>query len=200
MNEDLFRQLLGEMLESEFAEYDDPPKWKFSLKHRRAMKRIFVRYERNAKKLKENTSETAIPIERCKPRFNLKQRLLITLCIIFLMTLLSISAFAIGSSVKSPSVVWAPDFEETIEKMRANPEYYEGIANQVREKARREKVEEELEASSAEKKTPAVVYDPDFEETIEKMRENSGYSPEYFDEVVSACREKGQSETMVAAE
>ena len=109
-------------------------------------------------------------------------------------------SFADVGEEKSPSVVWAPDFEETIEKMRANPEYYEEIANQVREKAQREKVEEELKASSAEKKSPAVVYAPDFEETIGKMRENSGYSPEYFDEVVSACREKGQSETMVAAE
>lgn len=101
MNENVLSQLLGEMLESEFAEYDDTPKWKYSLKHRFAMKRIFARFERNAQKLKENTSETAIPIERCKSRFNFKQRLLIIPCIIVLMTLISISAFAIGSSVRS---------------------------------------------------------------------------------------------------
>lgn len=88
MNEDVFRQLLGEMLESEFAEYDNPPKWKFSLKHRIAMKRIFARYERNVQKLKEKTSETSSLIEHNKPRLNIKQRLLIALCIIVLMTFL----------------------------------------------------------------------------------------------------------------
>lgn len=104
------------------------------------------------------------------------------------------------SEEKTPSVVWSPDYEETIEKMRANPEYYERIASQAREKARLEKAEEELEASSAEKKSPAVVYAPDYEETIGKMRGKSEYFPEYFDEFVSADRVKGQSETMVAAE
>lgn len=88
MNEDVFRQLLGEMLESEFAEYDNPPKWKFSLKHRIAMKRIFARYEKNVQKLKEKSSETAALIEHNKPRLNIKQRLLIALCIIVLMTFL----------------------------------------------------------------------------------------------------------------
>lgn len=100
MNENVLKQLLGEMMESEFAGYDDTPKWKYSLKHRLSMKRIFARFERNTQKLKENTYETAIPIERHKPRFNFKQRLLISLCIISFMALLSVSAFAIDSGVR----------------------------------------------------------------------------------------------------
>ena len=88
MNEDVFRQLLGEMMRSEFAEYDNPPKWKFSLKHRLAMKRIFARYEKNVQKLKEKSTDTATPIEQYKPRLNFKQRLLLVLCIIILMTFL----------------------------------------------------------------------------------------------------------------
>ena len=88
MNENVLRQLLGEMLESELAEYDNPPKWKFSLKHRLAMKRIFARYERNVQKLKEKSPDTAALIEKNKPRLNFKQRLLIVICIIILMTFL----------------------------------------------------------------------------------------------------------------
>ena len=87
MNEDVLVQLLGEMLESEFDGYDDPPKWNFSIKHRLAMKRILARFERNAQKLKENTPETTLTTERRKPRSNFKRRMLIALCIIVLMTI-----------------------------------------------------------------------------------------------------------------
>ena len=76
------------MLESEFAEYDHPPKWQFSLKHRLAMKRIFARYERNVQKLKEKSPDTAALIEQNKPRLSFKQRMLIVICIIILMTFL----------------------------------------------------------------------------------------------------------------
>ena len=72
MNEDILKELLGEMLESEFAEYDEPPKWKFSLKHRLAMKRIFARFERNVRKLKNSSCDTAAAVERYRPRFGLK--------------------------------------------------------------------------------------------------------------------------------
>lgn len=83
MNEDVLAQLLGEMMESEFSVYDDPPKWDLSIKHRLAMKRILARFERNARKLKEKTPETTLPAERRKQRFNIKRRLLIALCIIY---------------------------------------------------------------------------------------------------------------------
>ncbi|MCH5204749.1 MAG: DUF4367 domain-containing protein [Oscillospiraceae bacterium] len=88
MNENVLRQLLGEMLESEFAEYDNPPKWQFSLKHRLAMKRILARYERNMQKLKEKSPDTAALIEQNKPCLSFKQRMLIVICIIILMTFL----------------------------------------------------------------------------------------------------------------
>ena len=84
MNEDVLRQLLGEMMESEF---DNLPKWKFSLKHRLAMKCIFVRYKRNVQKLKEKTVEHPVSTERRRTHLNLKQRLIIVLLIVFLMTL-----------------------------------------------------------------------------------------------------------------
>lgn len=87
MNEDVLKELLGEMLKREFEKFDDPPKWNFSLKHRLAMKRIFARYNRNAQKLKEKPTEQAAPIERQHIRLNLKQRLIIALIVVFLMAL-----------------------------------------------------------------------------------------------------------------
>ncbi len=87
MNENIFRELLGEMTESEFAEYDNSPEWKFSLKHRLAMKCILARYERNVQKLKEKTIERTAPTERQHTHLNFKQRLTIALIIVFLMAL-----------------------------------------------------------------------------------------------------------------
>ncbi len=87
MNEDVLKYLVGEMLKREFAQFDDPQKWKFSLKHRRAMKRIFARYEKNVQKLKKRSVEQAAPIEQHHPR-SLKQRLIITLCVLFLLMFL----------------------------------------------------------------------------------------------------------------
>ncbi len=88
MNENVFRQLLGEMIESEFAEFDNPPEWKFSLKHRLAMKRIFTRYERNVQNLKEKTIERTTPTEQHYTYRSFKQRLLIALCVVLLLTFL----------------------------------------------------------------------------------------------------------------
>lgn len=88
MNESVFRQLLGELMVSEFAEYDNPPKWKFSLKHRIAMRRIFARYERNVQKLKQKPIVQTIPIEQHHTYRNIKQRLIIVLCIVLLLALL----------------------------------------------------------------------------------------------------------------
>lgn len=98
MNEEVLRQLLGEVLESEFAEYDDPPEWKFSLKHRLAMKRIFARFERNVRKLKNSSCGTAAAVEHYRPRLGLKKRLLIMLCIIVLLSFFAgwITAFNSG--------------------------------------------------------------------------------------------------------
>lgn len=90
MNENIFRQLLGEMLESDFAEFDNSPEWKPSLKHRLAMNRIFVRYERNVRKPKEKDvkhTEPSKPIEHRRSHLSIIQRLAIALFLIFLLTL-----------------------------------------------------------------------------------------------------------------
>ena len=74
MNENIFKQLLGEMLESDFAEFDNSPEWKPSLKHRLAMKRIFARYERNVRKLKEkDVKQHTEPSEPTDPRHGLRR-------------------------------------------------------------------------------------------------------------------------------
>lgn len=83
MCENIFKELLGEMIESELAEFDNLPDRKPSLRHRIAMKRIFARYETN--KLKENERTTAaLP----PSRLNFKQRIILALVIVLLMTLL----------------------------------------------------------------------------------------------------------------
>ncbi len=88
MNEDVLKELLGEMLKREFAEFDNPPKWKFSLKHRLAMKCIFARYQRNIQKLKEKTVERPAPVEQHRTYRSFKHRIIISLCIVFFMTFL----------------------------------------------------------------------------------------------------------------
>lgn len=88
MSEDILRGLLMEMTESDFAEFNDPPEWKSSLKHRIAMKHIFARYERNVRILRESKSGIVPAVNRYKPRHGLKKRLVIAILIVVLMTLL----------------------------------------------------------------------------------------------------------------
>ena len=88
MNETLFKEILGEFVKRNYAEFDNAPEHKFSLKHRLAIKRIFSRYERNVHKLHKN-KKTDTPLTNIyKPRTNLKQRLIIVTVIVILMTLL----------------------------------------------------------------------------------------------------------------
>ena len=42
MNEFSLKDILGEAYDIEFSQYDKPPKHRFSLKHRKNMKRIFA--------------------------------------------------------------------------------------------------------------------------------------------------------------
>lgn len=92
-NETIFKEILGEWVESEFAEFDDPPEHKFSLRHRLAMKRIFARYEKNVHRLKkaDETDDIAYaPLQSEKmPYYTLKQRLIYALVIILIMTMLT---------------------------------------------------------------------------------------------------------------
>lgn len=83
MNETVFREILGESYRREFAEFDSVPEHRFSLRHRLAMKRIFMRYEKNIRRM---TTETSAETMSC---YNLKQRIIIALVIVILMTLLT---------------------------------------------------------------------------------------------------------------
>lgn len=88
MNETVFKELLEEALLGEFTAYDNAPEHKFSLRHRLAMKRIFARFERNTRKLKENEIIGELPMSEYKTRLSLKQRMIIVTIIIILMTFL----------------------------------------------------------------------------------------------------------------
>lgn len=83
MNETVFREILGESLRREFAEFDSVPEHRFSLGHRLAMKRIFARYEKNIRRM---TTETSV---ETMPYYSFKQRIIIALVIVILMTLLT---------------------------------------------------------------------------------------------------------------
>lgn len=84
MCENVFKGLLGEMMESELAKFDNAPDWKPSLRHRLAMKRIFARYERNVQKLKGKERITGVE----PSSLNFKQRIFLALVIVLLMILL----------------------------------------------------------------------------------------------------------------
>ena len=82
MNETVFREILGESLRREFAEFDNAPEHRFSLRHRRAMKRVFARYEKNTRRPIVLSAETM-------PYYSLKQKVVIALVIVILMTLIT---------------------------------------------------------------------------------------------------------------
>ncbi len=88
MCENVFKELLDDMMKSELAEFDNAPDWKPSLRHRLAMKRIFARFERNVQKLKEKSVEQTTLTEPQRSRLNFKQRIILALVIVLLMTLL----------------------------------------------------------------------------------------------------------------
>ena len=96
MNENILRDILLEVHEIEFGVSDDLPDFKPSLRHRLAMKRIFARFDRNMRKLRNtrSTGETPI-IERGTRRYSIKQRILIATLIIILMAFLVGCASAI---------------------------------------------------------------------------------------------------------
>lgn len=90
MNEDILKEIMLEVHRIECGVPDDLPDFKSSLRHRMAMKRIFARFERNARKLRNIGTIQEPPITEHKARrYNLKQRILIATLIIILMTLLA---------------------------------------------------------------------------------------------------------------
>ena len=98
MSENVFREILGESLRREFAEFDNAPEHKFSLKHRLAMKRIFSGYEKKSYKTIELSYVTM-------PHYRLKQRLLIALVIVILMTLITGWFFPLHR-ITEPQINW----------------------------------------------------------------------------------------------
>lgn len=88
MNEKIFKSILEKAVLNEYADIDNTPDHKFSLKHRIAMKRIFARYERNVRKLCK--SEIAEPTRTTtyRPIHSIRQKLLIAMLIIILMSFL----------------------------------------------------------------------------------------------------------------
>lgn len=90
MSENVLREIMLEVHKIECGVPDDLPDFKPSLKHRLAMKRIFARFERNARKLRNIWTIQEPPITEHKAgRYNLKQRILIATLIIILMTVLA---------------------------------------------------------------------------------------------------------------
>lgn len=90
MNENVLKEILLEVHEIECRVVDDLPDFTLSLRHRLAMKRIFARFERNARKLRNTKTIQKTPIiEHRTRRYNIKQRILIAMLIIILMTLLA---------------------------------------------------------------------------------------------------------------
>lgn len=88
MNDSILKRVLEKSIMLELAECENTPEHKFSLKHRLAMKRIFTKYERNVRKLRETERPDSSVISEQKTRLNFKQRLLIATVIIILMTFL----------------------------------------------------------------------------------------------------------------
>lgn len=84
MNEDIFKEILAKAVESEFAEFDNAPEHKFSLKHRLAMKWIFARYAKNVRKLRGNETAEVMQSDEYKPRYSLSRRLFLVMIVIIL--------------------------------------------------------------------------------------------------------------------
>ena len=90
MNDNILKEILLEVHEIECGASDDLPDFKPSLRHRFAMKRIFARFDRNTRKLRNTRSIGATPIiEHRARRYSIKQRILTAMLIIILMTLLA---------------------------------------------------------------------------------------------------------------
>lgn len=90
MNENILKEILLEVHEIECGLSDDLPDIMPSLRHRLAMKRIFARFDRNMRKLRNTASVEELPIiEHRTRRYSIKQRILIAALIIILMTFLA---------------------------------------------------------------------------------------------------------------
>lgn len=120
MNESVFKEILGEALKCGLAEFDNAPEHKFSLKHRRAMKRIFAKFARNVRKLNNGEkAEYAVTVEY-KPRLNIRQRILFITIIIILMTFL-VGWVVVFVSEKFHGTVYSDNTQLTAIKIEGSP-------------------------------------------------------------------------------
>lgn len=110
MNESVFKEILGDALKSGLAEFDNVPEHKFSLKHRIAMKRIFSRFERNVRKPRAYEHAEPLIKDEHKTRLNFRQRLLISLLVIILMSFL-VGWIAVFVSEKFHGTVYSDNTE-----------------------------------------------------------------------------------------
>lgn len=89
MSETALKEIMLEVHRREFAEFDNAPEHKFSLRHRINMKLLFMRLGKRQRKLREKElsemNENAVYV----PGGSLKQRVTLALIVIILMTLLA---------------------------------------------------------------------------------------------------------------
>lgn len=128
MSESILKDILLEAHEIECGVSDDLPDFKPSLRHRLAMKRIFSRFAKNTRKLRntETIQKPQITEQRIR-RYSIKQRLLIATLIIILMTFLAgcvnaivnfVSEHFSGTVYEDNTQLFVADFEncpQTIE-------------------------------------------------------------------------------------
>lgn len=89
MIEDVLKDIMLEVHKIECGVTDELPDFKPTLRHRIAMKRIFARFEKNTCKMRKAvTIQEPLISEHRTRRHNIKQRTLIAMIIIILMTLL----------------------------------------------------------------------------------------------------------------
>lgn len=88
MSENILEEIVAESYRHEYEQFDNAPEHNFSLKHRFAMKRIFARYARNVKKTKQNENKTIYEARDNSRCLSIKQRLIVAVLIVFLMTML----------------------------------------------------------------------------------------------------------------
>lgn len=84
MNEEVLRSVLGEVIALQFAEFENAPEHKFSLRHRLAMKKIFARYSRNVRNIRKTETCGIVRESNGRYRLSLRQRLVIALAIILI--------------------------------------------------------------------------------------------------------------------
>ncbi|MCM1059785.1 MAG: DUF4367 domain-containing protein [Eubacterium sp.] len=123
MNEYLLEDLLEEAYKLDFAEFDNPPKHRFSLRHRMRMRKIFSRFKKNAR-------HYSIPVHK------VGKNMLRWAVMIIILAALTITAAAVtlsflrrehedNTELFAANIEGAPEVLEEIYVLTALPEEYE---------------------------------------------------------------------------